>query len=202
MPRARAADDPVRQSIAPNSWHVDSEPAARSGDKDRQMTFVRGLRAAGITLVAVTSLVLGTTSAAHADCMCGTDRPKITTSGFDFGGDQFLGSGPTTAGWLWWWNENGSIRADLEGAIWLDNVAGHCARIRMDHHSSAHQLLGSRTSILRCVTTNRATGWNVDLDSFAHHDVDHVIVKLEVMLADGSYDVAGAETWHYGSGEP
>ena len=59
-----------------------------------------------------------------------------------------------------------------------------------------------RTSILRCATSNKATGWTVDLDGFAHPDIDHVIVKIEVLLANGNYDVAGAQTWHFGPGEP
>lgn len=150
-----------------------------------------GIRVAAITFVAVLSLVFGATSAAHADCRRGSDRPKITTQGFDFGGRQFLGSGPTAAGWLWWYNESGTIRPDREGAIWQNDVSGQCGRMRMDYHSETHRLLASRTSILRCATSNKATEWNVNLDGFSHPDVDYVIVKLEVLLINGNYDVAG-----------
>lgn len=109
---------------------------------------------------------------------------KITGDGLDFGGEGFLGSAPTGSGTLTWSYETGRVHARLRGILHLNNVAGACARMKVEHVAAAGALLGSDAGETVCAPDNRHRRWRIDLGSFSHRDTVKARVRLQQRGSD------------------
>jgi hypothetical protein len=61
-----------------------------------------------------------------------TRKVRLSPDGFDFGDDWFIGSSATGSGTLDWGQGDGALLTPhLKGYLHLNNVAGHCARMKL-----------------------------------------------------------------------
>ena len=116
---------------------------------------------------------------------------KITEDGLDFGSEGFLGSGPTGSGTLTWRYETGRVHARLQGILHLNNVAGACARMKVDHLAAGGAVLGSDEGETVCARDNRHYRWRIDLGSFSHRDTVKANVRLQTLGSDDVWRNAG-----------
>ena len=119
------------------------------------------------------------------------DPVKITEDGLDFGSEGFLGSGPTGSGTLIWRYETGRVHARLQGIVHLNNVAGVCARMKVDHLAAGGALLGRDEGETVCARDNRHYRWRIDLGSFSHRDTVKANVSLQTLGSDDVWRNAG-----------
>ncbi len=122
------------------------------------------------------------------------DAVKLTTNGFDFGSDAFLGSGPSGSGTLTWrWTSDG-IEPHLDGTLHLTDVAGACARVRLDDYDVDGDLLGSSIGGGVCATDDSHQEWTVDLGTFSDWDLVKTKISLQTLGTDGIWRTAASET--------
>ena len=125
---------------------------------------------------------------------------KLATNGFDFGNSSFVGSGPTGSGTLSFsWTSSG-IQPHLDGTIHLRDVAGACARMRLDSFDVDGDLVGTSTGGSVCATDDSLLQRTVDLGTFSDWDVVKTRISLQTLGADGVWRTA-ASTTRYASTE-
>jgi hypothetical protein len=137
------------------------------------------LRRALVCLLLVTSTLLVTGGPANAVIVGSTDRPRISTSGRDFGNNQFAGA-PLNGGIVNWDlnTATGTITPWISGQLYLNNLKDECAEIVVKYHDSAHNELGVRSSPTYCPNDNKSYQYTISISSFGDPDVDHVIIQL------------------------
>jgi hypothetical protein len=127
------------------------------------------------------------------------DGVKIAADGVDFGSDAFIGSGPAGTGVLTWSYEDAKVHARLTGTLHTNNVAGTCARIKIDYRDAAGDLLGDDIGGSACPSDNSHDEWLVDLGSFADRDIVEARVRLQTLGADGVWRNAGHDSAWFSS---
>jgi hypothetical protein len=132
-----------------------------------------------VCLALAAAAVLATAGPANAAFIGGTDRPRISESGRDFGNNQFLGA-PLNGGIINWHFEpaTGVITPWISGQLYVNNLSGDCAQIVVKYHDSAHNELDIRSSPRYCPSDNRSHQYTISISSYGDPDVDHVIVQL------------------------
>jgi len=125
------------------------------------------------------------------------DAIKIPSQGVDFGGDQFstLTSQPTKYGSVYWnRGENGDITVRLMGYIWLNNVAGLCARMTLKYYTESGTFLTEKPGGSGCAADNNLHAVGVDLQPYTSTQVAKVTVQLQTQGSNGSWNLVGSQT--------
>ena len=115
---------------------------------------------------------------AHA-VVVDTDRPKLTGTGYDFGGSTLVAGSPTSGGRLTFDLSAGKVHPRLTGTLHLNDADGTCARMRLeyrDKHDNA--LTDPRYGGTVCAEDDRHRRFSVDLDPFADHEIHNVRVSV------------------------
>jgi hypothetical protein len=125
------------------------------------------------------------------------DKVKITSPGVDFGGWQFsspLGI-PMGAADLYWNRGDGAeITPRLIGDLWLNNVAGLCARMNLRYYTESGMYLTERATSSNCAPDNGAHGMYFDVSPYTSTQVEKVAVQLQSQGSNGSWNLVGSET--------
>ena len=125
------------------------------------------------------------------------DAIKITSQGVDFGGDEFstLTSQPTKYGSVYWnRGESGDITVRLMGYIWLNNVAGLCARINLKYYTESGTFLTEKPGGSGCAADNNLHAIAVDLQPYTSTQVGKVTVQLQTQGSNGTWNLVGSQT--------
>jgi hypothetical protein len=143
----------------------------------------------GLAIGAATISFAGAAQAAVVDY----DQPKLTGSGYDFGGSSLVGGSPSKGGELAFDHSGGKIEPRLTGTIHMDGVSGTCARMHLEYFDDrGNSLTTAKHGGTVCVNDNSHHKFTVDLDPYADADIDHVKVQLEKETATGWYVVDNA----------
>jgi hypothetical protein len=122
------------------------------------------------------------------------DPVKLTTNGFDFGNGSFLGNGPTGSGTLsWTWTTSG-IRPHLDGTLHLKDVAGACARMKLEDFDADGDLVGTSTGGNACATDDALNKFTVDLGTFSDWGIVKTKVSLQTLGADDVWRTTASTT--------
>jgi hypothetical protein len=132
----------------------------------------------------------------------------LGTKGFDFGDDDWdpFYPHPMGGGEVEWGFSEGRITPHLTGTLHLNNVAGACARMRIDYYADD----GADSDILSdflttvyggvvCAEDNSHYRWSVDRKDYTGDDIRHVKVSIESLQDDGSWENAGSEYSYFGT---
>jgi hypothetical protein len=131
------------------------------------------------------------------------DGVEITSQGIDFGGDKFstLTSEPTKYGSVYWnRGENGEITVRLMGYIWLNNVAGLCARMNLRYYTESGTFLTEKPGGSGCAADNNLHAVAVDLQPYTSTQVGKVTVQLQTQGSNGSWNLVGSQSADIGVG--
>ena len=71
------------------------------------------------------------------------DDVKLTSTGYDFGGDGRPAGLPTSSGELHWHHEDATIRPHLVGTLHVNDADGTCARMRVKYFDVFDELLAT-----------------------------------------------------------
>ncbi len=122
---------------------------------------------------------------------------KITEDGFDFGGQTFIGSGPTNSGEIAWSWSGGQITPHLTGTLHINNAASACARMRIEYYSATDERLSDQYGGKVCAVDNKHHSWNVDLKPFDDGKIVWVRVSLQNLGADEVWRTVGSHSVSY-----
>ncbi len=150
-----------------------------------------------LSLIGLTATLCLAAVPAHATTV-DTDRPKITTNGYDVG-ENWSGFGAPLNGAHLDWDEdsNGIVTARLTGYMYINNNDGECAYLTLVYHDSNHNWLGSQFSGEGCADGNRLNKFRLDLrtpDTIASADIDHVTIQLNHRLDWHTLEMVGSKT--------
>jgi hypothetical protein len=125
------------------------------------------------------------------------DEIEITSQGVDFGGGKFstFTSEPTEYGTVYWnRGDNGEITPRLMGDIWLNNVAGLCARMNLKYYTESGTFLTEKPGGSRCAADNNLHAIGIDLQPYTSTQVGKVTVQLQTQGTNGSWNLVGSQT--------
>ncbi|MFN8110476.1 MAG: hypothetical protein U0Y82_11630 [Thermoleophilia bacterium] len=117
------------------------------------------------------------------------DNVRMGSDGVDFGDWRWLLGTTEGAGTMSWDRGDGAkITPHLRGDLWLNNVAGVCARVRMRYYSTSGSLLADEHGGPACASDNSLQGWNVDLATYTGTSIGKVVVTMQTQAANGSWN--------------
>ncbi len=125
-----------------------------------------------------------------------SDNIEFTSKGVDFGGSQWswVTSEPTGVASLYWNLGDGpEITPRLIGYIWLNNVAGLCARMNLRYYSESGALLAEKHGGSACAGDNDLHAVSVDLQPYTSTQIYKVEVQLQTQGKNGSWNVVDSD---------
>jgi len=125
------------------------------------------------------------------------DGIGMTSQGVDFGGAQwsYATARPTYDASLYWNRGNGAAYTPrLMGYIWLNNVAGLCARMNLRYYSESGALLTEKHGGSACAADNSLHAISVDLNPYTATQIEKVVVQLQTQGTNGSWNLVGSDT--------
>lgn len=125
------------------------------------------------------------------------DKVKITEDGFDFGGQTFVGSGPTNSGEVIWTWGGGQVSPRLTGTLHINNAATACARIRIEYFREDDTSLADKFGGKVCAPDNRHHHWDVDLEPYSDGKLAYIKISLQTLGADDTWRTVGSTASHY-----
>lgn len=123
------------------------------------------------------------------------DDVKLTSSGYDFGGETWVAGAPTGKGELHWHHENGTIRPHLVGHLHLDEADGSCGRMRIEYFDAWESLLATRYGGEVCADDDHHHEWDVDLDPFTADEIVAVDVAVQAESSSGWSTMEEEKYW-------
>jgi hypothetical protein len=129
------------------------------------------------------------------------DAMIMNGDGYDFGstdGDwEVWDSEPDHHGELMWSYGNGQISAHLTGALWLDHVEDHCARMRLDYFDADGDTLATRYGGTVCSFDDDRDYWLVDLGEYSSPYIAELKVSIEKRTSpNGTFSTAVSSVHH------
>ncbi len=124
-----------------------------------------------------------------------TTKVRLTADGVDFGDDYWGVSSPIGSGTLEWGQGEGmNLTPHLRGYIWLNNVAGLCARVDLTYFTLSGAVLAEKHGGSVCAPDNSRYTASVDLAPYTSDQISSVAVNLQTQGSDGSWN----GIWYYG----
>jgi hypothetical protein len=116
-----------------------------------------------------------------------TDKIKMTSDGVDFG-DEYWGIGaPTGSGTVEWEQGEGmNLTPHIHGTLYLNNVAGLCARLDIEYDADG-AVLTHKQSGRACAPDNGRYAATIDTAPYTSDRIVDVLVTLQTQSADGSW---------------
>jgi hypothetical protein len=117
-----------------------------------------------------------------------SDSVRITEDGVDFGNDLWGIPSPTGSATIDWNQGEGmDITPHLRGTLFLNNVAGLCARIHIMYGDESNNFFHDEYSGRACAPDNSLYGATIDMAPFTSDQIAFVDVYLETQSSDGSW---------------
>jgi hypothetical protein len=158
----------------------------------RLRRFTRWALGATLTL----GFLTGAAGAAQAVILSEVDRPKITETGYDFGLNWDTFGAPLNGGHLYWDLTNGVVTPDLEGYLYLKNVSGNCAKMKVEYLDENSQVLATRYSAEHCASNDQMHQYWVDMASYGSSRLVYTRVKIISTPNGGNtWYLQGEQTW-------
>jgi len=121
-----------------------------------------------------------------------SDKVRLTSKGFDFGDDYFSDITMNTSGsGTIYWNrgdDGGDYTPRLMGTLWLDDVAGVCARIHLTYYDSLGRDLADKYGGPACAGGNNLQAWTIDLSPYTGTGIRMVTVNMQTQASNGSWN--------------
>jgi len=115
------------------------------------------------------------------------DTVKLSSDGIDFGDGNWGVDGPLGSATVDWQQGEGMILTPrIRGYLYLNNVAGLCARIDMIYQSHS-ATLDEEHSGRACAPDNSRYAATIDTAPFTSDQIYDVIIKLQTQSSDGSW---------------
>jgi hypothetical protein len=121
---------------------------------------------------------------------------SLGTDGYDFGDDTWDPFHPTPmgGGTIVWELSNGEITPHLRGVLHLNNVAGDCARMKIQYYADDDtdsdvfpELLTTVHGGTVCAPDNGHYRWSVDRRDYSSPNIQHVRVSMESFQSNGTW---------------
>jgi hypothetical protein len=138
------------------------------------------------------ALAVGAFAASAEASIVDRDGVLLTTTGYDFGGEDWGIGSPMGAGDLHFHHDDGVIRPHLVGTLHLNDADGTCGRMRLEYFDAAGSRLSTNYGGAVCVTDDGHHEWDVDLDPYADNSIASVKVSLQKETATGWWTVESA----------
>jgi hypothetical protein len=125
------------------------------------------------------------------------DDVLLHSKGVDFGGGSWspVTGEPTNHASLYWNRSGaGAIAPRLIGYIWLNNVAGLCARVNLRYSTETGSFLAEKHGGAGCAADDDLHAVSVDLQPYTSTEVGKVQVQLQTQGSNGSWNLVGSET--------
>ena len=130
-----------------------------------------------------------TVESSYFDADFTTDKIKLTGDGIDLGDDWWGVGGPLGSATVsWTGGEDGAITPRVNGTLYLNNMAGVCARMKIYYWSADNDLLATKYGGQVCSPDNGLHSWTVDLAPFTSTQIDDVYVAMETEGTNGSWN--------------
>ncbi len=162
------------------------------------------LRTSGLAV----ALALGAAAGAPAafaegrpmvDTFIGTHSVKISTPGFDFGGSDYFAGAPVGPAKVQWNIVDGQMHPRVDGTLFLNNVGGQCARIRVDYYAGAGIRWTSAHGNEVCAPDDRLRAYTVALDPVISSKINEVGIAVEKKTTSGSWQTIGSQRLKLGT---
>jgi hypothetical protein len=115
------------------------------------------------------------------------DTVKLSSDGVDFGDSNWGVGGPLGSATVDWQQGDGmNLTPRIRGTLYLNNVAGLCARIDMVYESTT-AIIGEEHSGRACAPDNSRYAATIDTAPLTSDQIYDVLVKLQTQSADGSW---------------
>jgi hypothetical protein len=116
------------------------------------------------------------------------DTVRLTAGGVDFGNDTWGVSSPVGSGTLDWGQGEGmNLTPHLTGTLYLNNVAGLCARVALIYLDELGAVRGEEYSGRACAPGTKRYSAAIDLAPFTSSKIERVTVKMQTQTTDGSW---------------
>jgi|GEM_PF-1346718 len=125
------------------------------------------------------------------------DKVKITEDGFDFGGQTFVGSGPTHSGEVVWTWSGAQVSPHLKGTLHINNAATACARMRIEYFKEDDSRLAEKFGGTVCAPDNKHHAWDVDLEPYSNNKLAYIKISIQTLGADDVWRTVGSTTSSY-----
>ena len=130
-----------------------------------------------------------TVESSYFDADFTTDKIKLTADGIDLGDDWWGVGGPLGSATVSWApGEDGAITPRVNGSLYLNNMAGVCARMKIYYWSADEDLFATKYGGQVCSPDNGLHSWTVDLAPFTSTQIDDVYVAMETEGTNGSWN--------------
>jgi hypothetical protein len=120
-----------------------------------------------------------------------SDKVYVDADGLDFGGDTWGINSPTGSATLDWIQTEGmELTPHLYGTLYLNKVAGLCARIDLTYMSESngyHNAFHDEHSGKFCAPDNSLWGGKIDMAPYTSTQIDSVQVSIQILESDGSW---------------
>jgi len=126
-----------------------------------------------------------------------SDSIEIDSGGVDFGGGKFstILAEPTEKATMYWNRGSGAdYTPRLMGYIWLNNVAGLCARMNLRYYTESGSFLAEKHGGSGCAADNNLHAISVDLQPYTTSQLGKVVVQLQTQGSNGSWNLVGSDT--------
>lgn len=133
------------------------------------------------------------------DTFIGTHSLKITATGFDFGGADWFAGAPVGPAKVNWYIVDGQMRPSVDGTLFLNDVSGQCARIRVDYYAGAGIRWNTAYGNEVCAPDDRLRAYTVDLGPVTSSKIDEVGVAVEKKTASGDWQTIGSQRMKLGT---
>jgi hypothetical protein len=125
------------------------------------------------------------------------DKVYDDADGLDFGGDTWGIGAPIGDATLYWNQGEGmNLTPHLQGTLWLNNVAGACARVDMRSYNYGGQLLHEEASGRVCPSDNGFYDATIDIGGkWTSDQISAVTVHMQTQRPDGSWQDGTDDNW-------
>ena len=144
-------------------------------------------------LAAAAAAVAVTTVAAAPASAWPVDHPRIVGPHVDFGSNwNGAAAEPTDGGNLYWDTTDGVVTPTLSGRLFMNNVDGLRARLRIDYYDAAHDRITLRHSTWRTAVAGFNAFDFVDFAPFDATNVYGVEVSTQIEVAQDDIRTVGS----------
>lgn len=150
--------------------------------------------AACASLAATLTAQVAVAVAGQAPYYLGEHKAKITTPGFDFGGDLHLAGTPTVPAKIEWNYFGHLLSARIFGYLYMRDVGGLCSRLRLDGYAGGGVLVSTDYSLVQCAPDDKVQAKPVTM-SIADDKLDEVRLTIEKKTAIGGWEAVASERY-------
>jgi hypothetical protein len=131
-----------------------------------------------------------------------SDKIRLHADGFDFGDKYWSSVTQETGGsaTLYWNRADGAAYTPrLMGTLWLNDVAGVCARMHLTYLDDLGHPLADKYGGPACASSNDLQSWTIDLSPYTAAGISKVTVRIQTQERSNApwKDIAGSSDSAY-----